>query len=430
MIPTKSSYNKNRTTNSHQYQKKTKPKKIEKIVILNDRSIVDGGTSQLAFLQLKLAAKNKIKTFFISGDFGFGKKQKINTAQSLAIGTSNINPAKPLDGMIPGLWNQKAFKLITDWIKHNDTPKTFYHLHGWIKNLSPSVLAALEPVAARTVLHAHDFFLTCPNGGIFNYQSSQICLYKGGSTQCFLSQCDSRNAIFKYWRFLRHKIIERLKTPLSSKIVLVHKNMKEVFIKNGYPPKNLSVVQNPVIPFVSKRINAENNKIFFFIGRLSDEKGCLEFLEASQKECIPTAVIGDGYQKPFLQKLFPDTKFYGWKDKNKIAKLIKRARCVVVPTKSPETFGLVAMESIASGIPVLISISALLAKDIKKYKIGTIFSHDKHLDLRKKLQLLKQNSDLINKYSRNGILLWKKICNTPDQWFSEILKIYCQQIKK
>jgi hypothetical protein len=38
---------------------------------------------------------------------------------------------------------------VAAWIAQHDTPRTVYHLHGWLQILSPAVLHAAAPVRDR-----------------------------------------------------------------------------------------------------------------------------------------------------------------------------------------------------------------------------------------------------------------------------------------
>ena len=77
--------------------------------------------------------------------------------------------------ILKGLYDRSVMTKVASWIASHDTANTVYHLHGWSKILSPSIFAALSPVARRVVIHAHDFFLVCPNGGYFDYQKKLPC---------------------------------------------------------------------------------------------------------------------------------------------------------------------------------------------------------------------------------------------------------------
>ena len=118
----------------------------------------------------------------------------------------------------------------------------------------------------------------------------------------------------------------------------------------------------------------------------------------------------------------------GWRSKNEIKEIIKQARCLVMPTLYPEPFGLVAVESVASGIPVLISSTAFLAENIHEIQVGLAFSHHVHHDLEKKIAILKEDSHFVKKLSQNGFSRWPALANTPETWFKKLENLYLNQI--
>mgnify|MGYP001251601862 CR=1 FL=1 len=110
------------------------------------------------------------------------------------LGQSKLKKAGTFAAMTKGFHNAEAKCLVADWIAQNDTPSTVYHLHNWAQILSPGVFAALKPVEARTIVSCHDFFNVCPNGGLLNFQTGEICKLKPMSAACWVSQCDRRNS--------------------------------------------------------------------------------------------------------------------------------------------------------------------------------------------------------------------------------------------
>ena len=66
-------------------------------------------------------------------------------------------------------------------------------------------------------------------------------------------------------------------------------------------------------------------------------------------------VIGDGPLRGVLSGEYPELELLGRRSKSEIGELVKGARCVVVPTLWRETFGLVTLEALTSGIPVIVS---------------------------------------------------------------------------
>jgi glycosyltransferase involved in cell wall biosynthesis len=96
----------------------------------------------------------------------------------------------------------------------------------------------------------------------------------------------------------------------------------------------------------------KRDKILLNIGRVSLEKNLEEFYRID----IPgyrKIQVGDGPMLETYKKKYPDVEFVGEvRDRNELAKWYRRAEIFVFPSLT-DTFGLVMLESIASGTPVV-----------------------------------------------------------------------------
>src|SRR5262249_32821247 len=86
-----------------------------------------------------------------------------------------------------------------------------------------------------------------------------------------------------------------------------------------------------------------------YVGRLAIEKNLEAFL------CLSTPgtkmVVGDGPERERLQRLYPQTVFMGAQFGEALAALYASADVFVFPSRT-DTFGLVMLEALASGVPV------------------------------------------------------------------------------
>jgi 1,2-diacylglycerol 3-alpha-glucosyltransferase/glucuronosyltransferase len=89
--------------------------------------------------------------------------------------------------------------------------------------------------------------------------------------------------------------------------------------------------------------------IFLTVGRLAVEKN----LEAFLKLDLPGTklVVGDGPARASLARQFPSTVFLGSRDGEALAEIYAAADVFVFPSRT-DTFGLVLLEALASGVPV------------------------------------------------------------------------------
>ncbi|MFA6265626.1 MAG: glycosyltransferase family 1 protein [Pseudolabrys sp.] len=89
--------------------------------------------------------------------------------------------------------------------------------------------------------------------------------------------------------------------------------------------------------------------IFLTVGRVAVEKNLEEFLKLD----LPgtKVVVGDGPARAHLSKAYPDAVFVGAKHGEELADIYASADVFVFPSRT-DTFGLVLLEALASGVPV------------------------------------------------------------------------------
>jgi len=89
--------------------------------------------------------------------------------------------------------------------------------------------------------------------------------------------------------------------------------------------------------------------IFLNVGRVAVEKNLEAFLALE----LPgtKVIVGDGPARAALEKKYPDAVFMGTKEGKELAKIYAAADVFVFPSRT-DTFGLVLLEALASGLPV------------------------------------------------------------------------------
>jgi glycosyltransferase involved in cell wall biosynthesis len=89
--------------------------------------------------------------------------------------------------------------------------------------------------------------------------------------------------------------------------------------------------------------------IFLYVGRVAVEKNLRAFLDLD----LPgtKVVVGDGPDLDWLREAYPDAVFTGAKSGQELAEIYASADVFVFPSRT-DTFGLVLLEALASGVPV------------------------------------------------------------------------------
>src|SRR5690349_5293397 len=101
-------------------------------------------------------------------------------------------------------------------------------------------------------------------------------------------------------------------------------------------------------PQPSERLDS-TRPIFLYVGRVAVEKNVEAFLELD----LPGSkwVVGTGPALERIQARYPAVNYLGLLDREELAKVYAAANVFVFPSKT-DTFGLVLLEAMASGLPV------------------------------------------------------------------------------
>ena len=104
---------------------------------------------------------------------------------------------------------------------------------------------------------------------------------------------------------------------------------------------------NPNVPKISTHYKSP---MWLYVGRIAKEKNIEAFLNLDIEGS--KVIVGDGPQLKQLKKSYPDAIFVGKLKGEELAQYYASATALVFPSKT-DTFGLVTLESLASGTPVV-----------------------------------------------------------------------------
>ncbi|MEX2211324.1 MAG: glycosyltransferase family 4 protein [Gaiellaceae bacterium] len=131
-----------------------------------------------------------------------------------------------------------------------------------------------------------------------------------------------------------------------------------------------------------------------FVGRLSEEKGILEFLAAT--EGLPRVIVGDGP----LRSRVPDT--VGWIPRERLSEFYARASVVCVPSRR-EGYGMVAREALAHGRPVVAAAVGGLVDAVRDGENGLLVPPRDPAALRAAVERLLADGDLRRRLGTAGL---------------------------
>jgi glycosyltransferase involved in cell wall biosynthesis len=99
----------------------------------------------------------------------------------------------------------------------------------------------------------------------------------------------------------------------------------------------------------SERIIDAPQPLFLFVGRVAVEKNIEAFLRLD----LPGTkiVVGDGPARAALERKYPEARFLGIRSGEQLARIYASADVFVFPSLT-DTFGIVLLEALASGLPI------------------------------------------------------------------------------
>ncbi len=402
---------------------------IERIVVVNDSSLAKGGATGLSLASALAFRKRGLPVTLLTGDGGQNPELAEAGIDVVALGQDRLLSSPMHKVLLSALYNRSAKDMVAGWIARNDTPGTVYHLHGWAQILSPSIFQALRPVSDRLVLSAHDFFLVCPNGAFAFLNTGAVCPLTPMSAACIGANCDRRSYAHKLWRVARQSVRQSLFDfrREAPPVLAIHEAMRPFLVRGGVPEHAVRTVPNPVRPFLTGRAPAEANREFLFIGRLEDGKGPDLAAAAARRAGVPLRIIGDGPMRAKLEQDYPEVIFAGRRSFEEIGPLAAQARALVMPSRYPEPYGLVAAEALWSGLPVIAADTAFLAPDIVAAGAGFSAPPRDEAALADAMARLKDD-ELARAMSLAAFERTRSIGLSPDAWTSALLDAYEERL--
>jgi glycosyltransferase involved in cell wall biosynthesis len=135
---------------------------------------------------------------------------------------------------------------------------------------------------------------------------------------------------------------------------------------------------------------ASDKKLLIFVGRLAIEKEIHKIRPLlDERDDLALAIIGDGPARKELEKVFGGTHtlFTGFLHGEELSQAFASADAFVFPSIT-ETLGLVILEAMASGIPVIAAKSGPTLEQIEEGKTGFLFENENVSSMSKAVEQL------------------------------------------
>ena len=333
------------------------------------------------------------------------------------------------------LWSLEAKKKMAQLIA--DFKPDVVHAHNLYTHLSPSVLAACHEAKVPVVMSIHDYALLSANYALWDGNHQMDLAHRS-----IFATAQTRFIKGSYAATLGLDVIRSLHEHLRlydryiSRYLASSHAVKDAFVACGYDAKKI-FIDSLFSDAPIQKSKTDDEGFVLYAGRLESYKGVDRLIDAMKilKKSIvgpdPFSLIvaGSGPEEARLRKRAEGlpVQFVGQLPAKELWDLMRRARVVVVPSLWREPFGLVVLEAMAQGTPVVVSDRGALPEIIEDGVSGTVFHADDPGDLARVLRPYLSRPAMALEQGRAAAAR-AEILGNPEEYTDRVLRHY-QAIK-
>ena len=346
---------------------------------------------------------------------------------------------------IKGFWNKLKVLLFTHyskksykffWKKLIQIKPDIVHVHNFFPLFTPSIFDACKHMNIPIVLTLHNFRIFHPNGlllhkGMIDLRGVNSSAYRCISDRVYRNSMIQTAVVAHMIEY--HKKRNTWNTKIS-KIIVLSKLSKEIFISGGINAKKIVIKSNFSEDFfqtvkIDKLLI--NEGYFIYVGRISEEKGIRQLINFYQNDdsLNELKIIGDG---PLKDELLLKTQYnhniewLGELDHQKVLYFIRNARALIFPSICYENFPMTIVEALSMNVPVLASNIGAAKYIITQKKEGVLYNPHNSEDFYKGIdEFLDQK--LYESMCENARNLYLEKF-TPEINYEILVKIYNEAI--
>lgn len=272
------------------------------------------------------------------------------------------------------------------------------HIHGFIHEMSTSILPAMKSAGLPVVQTLHDYKIVCPNTSFVSH--GHICeACKGGKyynmTRYRCKRGSLSASLLASVEMYFHEAF-RLYEPNIDLFISPSQFLADKVVEHGVKTP-ITVIPNFVQPDSFQAVY-ESGNYFIYAGRLAREKGIRTLLSAVQRlETDAELVIaGSGELEQDLRQFarinnLTNVRFAGHLNTTELSALMQRAVCTVVPSEWYENYSMTVIESLACGTPVVGARIGGIPEQVTHGVNGLLFESGDAADLAEQMQRLLDN---------------------------------------
>ena len=273
-------------------------------------------------------------------------------------------------------------------------------------------LQTLADSGLPTLRFFHDHRLFCPREHKYTVWGARTCSKTIGSN-CY--RCMGVITRSANWPGVRLRTVHSLRTEQQAHhsltgFVVASEYMRQHLIDHGFESSKIHNIPLYVNSTASKQLPVRLEDELLFVGQVVRGKGLDTLINAMAfvDKRTKLTVVGTGVQQLASQELASQLgladriRFVGQKDRKELNELFRSATALVVPSRSPETFGLVGIEAMSHGLPVIASDVGGIREWLMPESTGLLFEPNDTGSLANAISRLTSDSELRSRLSNQS----------------------------
>jgi glycosyltransferase involved in cell wall biosynthesis len=327
------------------------------------------------------------------------------------------------------IWNRESFHDLKAVLR--DYQPEVVHVHNTFPLLSAAVLHACRDAGVPVVATLHNYGLACANRAFFREGAvCHDCVHRSplnavrhgcyrDSRAATLPVAISMAAHGGAWR------------SLVSAYILISASQRDLLREVGLPEDRVFVRYN-LIPR-RDRLQTAAEPMVVYAGRLDEIKGVRllmagwdRYREKAGEPGIRLVIVGAGIlgdEVTAWASARPSVTLTGALSSAECAGLISRARAVLLPSAWEETFGLVAIEAMAAGVPPVAAGHGSFPELITPGVDGALFDPGDPVALGRAIADVERNPEQYATYGEQARKTYEQRFD-PERNLAELLEIY------
>jgi glycosyltransferase involved in cell wall biosynthesis len=348
-----------------------------KVIVANNYHYLRGGSERVMFDEMRLLVSRGITAIPFSRQHPDNEPSSHSQWFPPDMNLASGGVAARLRALPKLVYARDAKRGMTQLVR--ELRPDLVHAHNVYGRLSTSILDAAYREGVPVVMTLHDYKLICPSYKLESH--GRICekcrgfrFHRAVTERCHkgslvASAIYSAESVFNHVRGAYARRVARLIAP--------SRFLRDKFVQFGWDGAHIDVVPNFLD---ADRFEPDFGRgdYFLYLGRLSPEKGVPTLLEAFSRVQRPARLVVAG-TGPLLAELAAKwsdeagVTFAGYLSGERLAKCVRGALAVVVPSEWYENAPMAVLEAMAWGKPVIAAAIGGMPEMVRDGETGLLF---------------------------------------------------------